>query len=197
MLSFREAEELLRRESDRLYIPRIDVEDGYAIYTAVYVYAALRGGGVRAIDAGAGAGYSTLWIAWALEDACRSGGCSVVAIERFGELLNVGRRILGRVRMERAELGFVEGDALRYIEGQAPGTIDIAFVDVDKHQYLEVLKLLETRLRRGGVAMFHNAYVPQPPPSFFRYLEERASIWSHSIVPTSMGILITVKKGGS
>ena len=193
-MDFREAEEFLRRESDRLYVPRIDVEDGYVIYAVVSLYTLFRGGGVRVVDAGAGAGYSTLWIAWALEDVCVGGGCEVVAVERFGDLLDIGRRVLNRIYMRRVEVKFVVDDALSYIADLALESIDIAFVDVDKHQYLEALKLLEEKLRVGGVAMFHNAYRPRPPPSFFNYIETRRDRWSYTVIPTPMGILLAVKK---
>ncbi|WP_236698186.1 O-methyltransferase [Pyrodictium occultum] len=186
--------ELLERveeESARAGIPSIEREDGSALYAVAYLYTLGRGGeGVAAADLGAGIGYSTLWLAGGVEAACTR-GCRVVAVEADPWRSRRLREVLGEAGLERTRLEAVQGDALSYLERLGPGSLDIVFVDVDKHEYARVLELLESRLRPGGVAVFHNAYFPRPPGSFFEAVERGP--WRSTVVPTRLGLLVAVR----
>ncbi len=175
-------------ESLRAGIPSIEFEDGVALYSAAYTL--LRGrSGALVIDAGAGIGYSTLWLAAAMMDAC-SGPCRLVAVEAYTPYVDKLRANLERVAREAGGLVRVEavaGDALEYVERLPPESIDMVFVDVDKELYTDMLRLLRSRLKRGGLAAFHNAYAPPPPPSFY---EELRRGWNYTVVPTRLGIAL-------
>ncbi len=63
----------------------------------------------------------------------------------------------------------------------------MAFVDIEKSSYPQALRLLRKKLRRGGIAIFHNAISPRPPKEFFEIADrEFISI----IIPSSAGILL-------
>ena len=87
---------------------------------------------------------------------------------------------------------FVEGDALSYVRGLKEESVDIAFVDVEKPMYPDMLRILETRLKTGGIAIFHNAYFP-PPPRGFAWLASQKP-WKSTMIPTDTGgLLLAVK----
>jgi len=153
--------ERVRRESLELSIPSIDPSDGAALYTAAYTLALIARGGVVAVDAGAGIGYSTLWIALGLADAGCS-GCTVYAVERDPLLAARARRVLGGTTWPRGlRVEVVEGDALGHLAGLPRA--DLVFVDVEKELYPRSVELVEEKLGEPGVVMWHNAYFPPPP----------------------------------
>lgn len=67
----------------------------------------------------------------------------------------------------------------------------LAFIDIEKHQYLDALRLLEDRLRPGGAAFFHNAFFPAPPEEFF--VAASREPWRSTILPTPAGMLVAYK----
>ncbi len=183
----REAENV----SERLFIPRIEDVDGAALMGLAFHYTLARGGGVVAVDAGAGAGYSTVWIAGGVEAGCTRGGCRVVAVEADERLAAEARRILGGLPLERTQLEVRVGDAVGYVESLDGESLDILFVDVDKWQYRRMLELAVEKLKPGGVVAFHNYRVPKPPEDFFRLVERLT--WPRLIVPSLPGLLVLVK----
>jgi len=70
--------EACERLSREMGIPHIGWDDGAALYALAFAVAAERGE-VVAVDAGAGAGFSTLWVLAALESA--GAGGRLVAVE--------------------------------------------------------------------------------------------------------------------
>ncbi len=177
----------IRARSLSLGVRSIGEEDALLIYTAAYTYASSRHSGLMALDAGAGIGYSTLWLAKALEDAGCS-GCRVVGIEHSPARCREASRIASTARFEGVELEFVEGDALSYVKGLDRETVDIAFVDVEKPLYPDMLRLLESRLKPGGIALFHNAYFPPPPRGFASLASQKP--WRSTMIPTATGGLL-------
>ncbi len=188
-LDFRDLELRIRLASDSAGISRIDFEDGLVIYSALFTFA-LGKQGLRVYDLGAAMGYSSLWLAKAMEDGCGS-GCQLTAVEVRPERLQGARGLLGQAGFERVRLEFVEGDALKVIEAIDDESIDAAFVDVEVRLYPAVLDLLMRKLRKGGLLMLHNAVRPPPPAETFQALVRAG--WRYSIVPTLEGVLITRK----
>ena len=172
-----------------LGVPNIGWDDALIIQTVSFLYSSQRQG-VFAVDLGAGVGYSTLYIARGLAEGC-SGQCRIDAVEIRVERAKVARQVLDMLREPNIEVNVVNMDAVEYLMKKREMSIDIAFVDVDKREYPEIIDLLSRKLKVGGVAMFHNALFPSPPQTFF----SRASHppWISSIVPTELGILIAIK----
>jgi len=171
--------EALRAESAEMGIPAIDERDGYAL--AALAFAAPRGGLV--LDLGAGVGYSTAWLALGA-GAWRA---RVVAVEYSpgrAERLARNARLIEEATGARVEV--VVGDALEVLRGLPGESVSLAFVDIEKHEYPEALRLLEEKLVPGGLAAFHNAYFPAPPREFF----EQASRLEHVVLPTPVGLLV-------
>ena len=173
-------ESLFRRESERLWVPSIDWEDGLVLQSLAFA-----AGEGLVVDLGAGAGYSTLWLLAGMADSCRK-RCRLFAVERRRDRAETARRLLSSIPVENVEVEVLVGDALEAVKELRE--ISLAFVDIDKARYPEALSLLEERLIEGGLAVFHNAYTPPPPPGFL----EKASQppWLSTIIPTDQGLLV-------
>jgi Predicted O-methyltransferase len=184
---FRDFELRLRLNSDSAGISRIDFEDGLVIYAALFTFAHGRSG-LKVYDLGSAMGYSTLWLAKALEDAC-SGPCELTAVEVRPERVEAARAAYRDVAFERVSVNFVQGDALKVLEDSEDDRVDVAFVDVQVSLYPRVVELLTRKLSPGGLAMFHNAIRPPPPAETFQLLVKAG--WRYAIVPTLEGVLIT------
>ncbi len=177
----------VRRRSIGLGIASIDPVDGVVLYSIAFTIASNRSS-VLVLDLGAGIGYSTLWIAAGVEDGCRSGSCSVVAVERVASRAKEIEYHVGRLGLRKTRVNVWVGDALVFLKGLDKGVVDLAFVDVDKALYKDVLELLEDKLKRDGIVVFHNAYFPTPPSEFFKALE--GGPWITGFTPTSVGMII-------
>ncbi|MEB3851892.1 MAG: class I SAM-dependent methyltransferase [Desulfurococcales archaeon] len=181
--------------SRSLGIPSIDPEDGLILYSIAVSVAGRASGSVEALDLGAGIGYSTLWIAAGLEDACpQTASCRVTAVEANARLASAGEEATARAGLRRVRIRWVAGDAIAFLEGIPNRSVDLAFVDIEKYEYPKALELLEYKLKPGGVALFHNAYFPRPPESFFHAVSRGP--WRSGIAPTPQGLLIAVLEAG-
>ncbi len=170
--------ERLLEESRRLWIPAIDPEDGAAL--AALAFTAPEG---LVLDLGAGVGYSTAWLAI----GAGARGLRVVAVEYDRARARVLESYAPAIEEATgARVEVVEGDALDFLRGLRGRVVGLAFVDVEKSEYPEALRLLAERSVPGGLAAFHNAYFPRPPDEFF----ELAARLAHMIVPTPAGLLV-------
>lgn len=111
--------------------------------------AAQLGRATRIFEMGSAIGYSTTWLA-------RAVGPSGKVYYTDGSAKNV-ERAKGFLRragvLKRVEL--LLGDAIESFR-RTPGTFDMIFIDIDKHQYPDALRLALPRLRRGGVLVADN-----------------------------------------
>jgi predicted O-methyltransferase YrrM len=194
MLELQELLERVRRESLELGIPSIDPMDGTVLYTVAYTVAVLRGAsGVVAVDAGAGVGYSSLWIAAGLAEACCR-GCRLYLAERDPVLAEKAGENLARLARGRGlEVVVHLGDAVELLE--ALDTVDMVFVDVEKEAYPRTVSVIVERLSSPGAALWHNAFYPPPPGEFYARLSAARRL-SWSIVPTPAGLVVAWRLPG-
>jgi caffeoyl-CoA O-methyltransferase len=100
-------------------------------------------------ELGSAIGYSTIWWAQAVSDKGRviyTDGDAKNAERARGYFTRAG--ILNRITLHT-------GDALEYLSEQKQ-EFDIIFNDVDKEDYPRVLRLVASRLRRGGLFITDN-----------------------------------------
>lgn len=190
-LALREYASRVRSLSLSMGIPSINQEEGFILYAVTAVVASKRSK-VHVVDAGAGIGYSTIWLGQALEDFCR-GTCRLTAIEWDESKASRAREVLDGMKWSRVEWSVVSGDALDVVESMEDSSLSLAFVDVEKSMYPKMLEILERKLEPGGVALFHNAYFPPPPPAF--YDQASRDPWVSAIIPTPEGLYIIAKRG--
>lgn len=180
------------RDSEALGIPSIDPMDGAVLMAEAFKVAT--SGGRIFLDLGAGVGYSTAWIALGVEMGCLEGNCTVKAVEIDPYRAERLERNMQRLGLNKVEVKVVRDEALRLLMALEPGSVSMAFVDIEKNQYLEALNLLKTKLRPGGVALFHNAFFPEPPPEFFNAVSQAP--WRSSVIPTPAGLLVAILHKG-
>ncbi len=106
-------------------------------------------GAKRIFEMGSAIGYSTIWLA-------RAAGPRGRVFYTDGDSENA-RRAAENFRRAgvAARIEIQVGDALALLK-QTPGTFDLIFNDVDKHQYPAALRLALTKLRRGGLFIADN-----------------------------------------
>ncbi len=187
----REAE-WLRERSLSLGIPSIEPSDGIALYTLAFTAALLHGEGVL-VDAGAGIGYSTLWIAAGVRQAgCTR--CRVYAVEAESRLAREAERVLSSLESVRGvDVRVVNMDALEFLEGLREGEAIMVFLDIEKEEYPTAIRAAYEKLRTPGVLAVHNAFYPPPPPEAFEALDELGFSWS--VAPTPPGLVVAWKGG--
>jgi len=106
-------------------------------------------GAKRIFEMGSAIGYSTIWLA-------RAAGPRGKVFYTDGDPENARRaqnyfRRAGVAKRIKVKVG----DALALLK-KAPGTFDLIFNDVDKHQYPDALRVALPKLRRGGLLITDN-----------------------------------------
>lgn len=153
----------------------------------------------RVLELGTAIGYSTIWLARAVEQ--RQG--SVTTIE-----LNQPSADRAQKNVEAAGLSdsvnFLVGDATEKIK-TLEGEFDLVFLDVDKRFYQPLGELALPLLRSGGVLLTDNVLwggrVAESNPDETTQLVQAFNQWTHQhpqletiMVPLRDGIAISIKK---
>lgn len=150
-------------------------------------------GNATIVDAGAGLGFSTAWLIMG-SASLPSNMVRIDAVEydshRFEKLVRNIEELLSITGLERTRVNFVYDDAINYFR-KTSFQYDLAFIDVEKHQYPDVLDILVDKLRTGGFAVFHNVIEPPPPPGFIEKLH--GTPWVTTIIPTRRGLSVSIK----
>jgi predicted O-methyltransferase YrrM len=103
----------------------------------------------KIFEMGSAIGYSTTWLARAAGPSGR-----VYYTDASARNLARAREFLRRAGvLNRVEL--LLGDAIDSLR-RTPGSFDIIFIDIDKEQYPEALRVALPRLRRGGLLVADN-----------------------------------------
>jgi len=106
-------------------------------------------GAKRIFEMGSAIGYSTIWLA-------RAAGAKAKVIYTDGDTQKARRakeyfRRAGVAKRIEVRIG----DAMTLLK-KAPGTFDLIFNDVDKHQYPAALRVALPKLQRGGLLVTDN-----------------------------------------
>ncbi len=142
----------------------------------------------RIVEVGMSAGYSTLWLA----RAAKMTGGRVVTLERDPAIVAVARDHFARATVA----GLVEirqGDALELID-EIEGSVDLAFVDAEKEEYLAYARALWPKLGPGASLVADNvishAEATTPYLEYLCGLEDADT----TILPIGNGLGWTVKE---
>jgi caffeoyl-CoA O-methyltransferase len=121
---------------------------GPAVGRLMYLFAKLSGA-KRIFEMGSAIGYSTIWLA-------RAAGPRARVYYTDGDSANERR---AREYCRRAgvvnRIKFFVGDAVALLD-RVPGSFDLIFMDVDKHQYPAAFRKALPRLRRRGLLITDN-----------------------------------------
>jgi len=183
----------IEREAEKRDIPIV----GPAVGRLLFQYARLLNA-KRVFEMGSAVGYSTLWWARAVGE-----GGEVFYTDGDQKNAAEARRYFQRAGVE-GRIRIHTGDALEFLAAQKQ-EFDIIFNDVDKEYYPQVLDLVPSRLRRGGLFITDNALwsgkVTQENPEeqstravqeFNRRLYSMPGFFT-TIVPLRDGLAISVK----
>ena len=134
----------MEKYASRRKIPIIGPSCGRLLYLVAQI-----SGANRMFEMGSAIGYSTIWLA-------RGAGADAKIYYTDGDPENA-RRAKENFRRGGVEdrIQLLVGDAVQLIDG-VPGSFDLIFIDVDKHQYPEALRKAVPRLRSGGLLITDN-----------------------------------------
>jgi predicted O-methyltransferase YrrM len=108
--------------------------------------------GARTVfELGSGYGYSTAWFARAIKE---NGGGTVHHVV-WDETLSARARTYLRALQLDMHVEFHIGEAVGKL-AETPGPYDVIFNDIDKQGYPEALRVIETKLRPGGLLIADN-----------------------------------------
>jgi predicted O-methyltransferase YrrM len=154
-------------------------------------------GARQVFELGSGFGYSTAWFARAVQE---NGGGTVHHAVWDAELSRRARGYLGELGLA-GEVTFHVGEAVATLS-RLPGTVDLVFNDIDKHDYPASLSVIEAKLRPGGLLIADNLLwsgkIFDPADRSrdtegiraFTRLVSTSSRWLSSVVPIRDGVLI-------
>ena len=111
----------------------------------------VRGTGARRVlEVGTSNGYSTIWLAWAVDDT----GGQIVSVDWSGEKLAMARENLSHAGLAH-RVSLRDGRALDVL-ASLDGPFDLIFLDADRESYLAYLDRLLELLRPGGLLVTDN-----------------------------------------
>jgi len=145
------------------------------------------------LDAGAGLGFSTAWLI--LGSALLPNiNVTIDVVEynknRFEKLVSNIRELLNTTQLKRVRINYIFEDVIEYLK-KINYQYDLAFIDIEKHQYLDILNILIDKMRIGGFVVFHNVIEPPPPQVFIEKLHSEP--WRTIIIPTRRGLSVSIK----
>ncbi len=106
----------------------------------------------RVLEVGTAHGYTTIWLALALEET----GGNLTTIEIMPERVELARKHLTEAGLSH-RVGFQQGDAHNIVP-MLDGPFDIAYLDADKGGQVDYFnKLFPSLLSPGGLLIAHNA----------------------------------------
>lgn len=155
-LSHEERARLLRSKTEyiEVYGQLKDLWLAVSPETGTLLYMLARSSGARTIiEFGTSFGISTLYLAAALRD---NGGGHLITTEfEPSKVMRAKANLKAGGLIDLVEIR--EGDALQKLSDDLPETIDLLLLDGAKALYPEILSLVESRLRPGGLVIADNA----------------------------------------
>lgn len=107
-------------------------------------------GAKHVVEIGTSNGYSGIWFCLAL----RKTGGKLTTFEIDAERAELARQNFKRAGVD-SMVTLIEGDAHKQVV-KLKGPIDIVFLDADKQGYVDYLKKLLPKVRKGGLILAHN-----------------------------------------
>lgn len=129
-----------------LYMP-IDEPFGNLLYSLIRAT-----GAQTVVEFGTSFGISTIYLASAVRD---SGAGQVITTEFIAEKAAVAKKNLALAGLADL-IDFRVGDALQTLLEPLPGPVDLLFLDGDKSMYVDVVKLLEPKMKTGCLVVSDN-----------------------------------------
>jgi predicted O-methyltransferase YrrM len=104
----------------------------------------------RVLEVGTLIGYSAILMAKELESEAH-----LITIEIHGDEAKIAQENINRAKV-RPKIDVIVGDAVKIIP-KLTGKFDMVFIDAEKREYMEYLRLVERKLHKGSVIVADNA----------------------------------------
>jgi predicted O-methyltransferase YrrM len=177
------------QEHDRAHADRLErfrnVEPPTAELLGVLIRAA---GARRVLELGTSNGYSTLWLA----DAVEATGGRLVSVD-----LDASRTELARANLSRAGLGELvdlrSDDAAAVLAGSDDAAWEFVFLDAERPAYPGYLRDLVRTLAPGGVLAIDNVISHEHELVQFTALIEAEPALTQTVVPVGAGLRLAVR----
>ena len=141
----------------------------------------------RVLEVGTLIGYSTIMMGKELDDQAE-----IVTIEIHKDEAELAGKNIVRANIQ-ARVKIVTGDALQVIPTLTE-QFDFAFIDAEKSEYFQYLKLTEDKLRKGAVVFADNAGIFADQMSdYLDYVHNSGKYQSRFIQVGEDGVEISVK----
>lgn len=142
----------------------------------------------RVLEIGTSNGYSTIWLATAME---RTGG-SVETIERSAAKVAMARANLDRAGVA-SRVTITEGEAGDVLLRHRDGSADLVFLDSDRARYGDWWREIDRVLRPGGLLVVDNATSHPDQMAPLRALIDARGDYAATVVAVGKGELLAVK----
>jgi caffeoyl-CoA O-methyltransferase len=169
------------RQPGMMNVPR---EDGELLRDLI-----LERGYTRALEIGTSNGYSAAWMALAL----RKTGGRLITLEIDEHRAALAARNFARLGLD-AVIELRRGDALALLPA-LEGPFDLVFIDAWKRDYVEYLRLVFPKVRRGGAIVAHNVRSHAGElREFLRAIESHPELDTRIDHRSSAGTSISIKR---
>lgn len=179
------ADEVLRhieKIAERRYLPIIGRDRGRILVDLIRRFKPK-----RILEVGTFIGYSTILMGKELE-----GDSEIITIEIDEKEAEMARENIRNSGI-KPMVSVLTGDALKVIP-MLEGRFDMVFLDAAKSQYLDYLRLIEDRLREGGVVVADNArFFSYSMRNYLDYVRDSGKYDSQFMSGKWDGIEVSVK----
>ena len=144
----------------------------------------------RILEIGTANGYSTLWLAYAVQQF----DGQVITIEKSATKADLARENFERVSMV-PWIKQHRGDATDFLKQQADKSFGLVFLDSDRAEYVGWWNDLQRVLALGGLLVVDNAVSHAHELAEFVQLVKQTPNYLTSLVPVGNGEFIALKQG--
>lgn len=143
----------------------------------------------RILELGTSNGYSTLWLAYAVQPM----DGRVITVERSAYKAELARENFKRASLE-AWIDLHLGDAGDFLKQQADQSFGLVFLDCERKRYVEWWNDLRRVLVPGGLLVADNAVSHAREIEPFKQIVQRTPGYLVSMVPIGNGELVVLKE---
>ncbi len=181
------AEKVLReveRMTQKKFLPIVGPRKGQVLVEAIRSY---KPKPKRVLEVGTLIGYSAILIGKELESDAH-----LITVEIHADEAETARENIRRAKLP-ATIEVVVGDALEVIP-KLTGKFDVVFIDADKREYFDYLRLVEDKLHEGSIVVADNAGIFADQMSDYLEYVRSSGKYSSKYVPVGDdGLEVSIK----
>lgn len=145
----------------------------------------------QVLELGTSNGYSTLWLAAAVQPR----GGWVTTLEVDAEKIRMARENFARAGSAGQSIELREGDARQSVQSLPPAAFDVIFLDTERSLYIPMWPSLQRLLKLGGLFAVDNAVSHAGEQEEFFALAKATPGYSTSLNPVGKGVMLMLKPG--